>query len=133
MKDEIPNIIATCSLLLAVITALMSFWYADVAKAISEPVTKLPGERRTLRREIRPVFWTKALPLALGATAIAIVFFGRAYEIVLVALHGVGRLKYDDMQAAFLVTEGLMLILAGLTIKLACQLGWKIERLRHDA
>jgi hypothetical protein len=133
MKDEIPNIIATCSLLLAVITALMTFWYADVAKAIGETEPKLPGERRTLHQKVRPVFWTKALPLAMGATAIAIVFFARAYDIVIAALQGVGRLKYDDMQAAFLVTEGLMLILAGVTIKLAWQLGWKIERLRHDA
>ncbi|ASE40795.1 hypothetical protein [Brevundimonas vesicularis] len=133
MKDDIPNIIATCSLLLAVITALMSFWYADVAKAIGETEPKLPGERRTLRHKIRPVFWTKALPLALGATAIAIVFFARACKIAIAALQGVGRLEYDDMQAAFLVTEGLMVILAGVTIKLAWQLGWKIERLRHDA
>ncbi len=131
MTDEIPNIIATSSLLLAVITALMSFWYADVAKAIGETETKLPGERRTLRDKVGPVFWTKALPLAVGATAIAIVFLARALEIVVAALYGVGRLEYDDMQAAFLVTEGLMLVLAGATIKLAWQLGCKTQRLKN--
>lgn len=133
MSDDIANIIATASLLLAVATALMGFWYADVASAIDETEPRLPAERRTLRKALARIFWGKAFPLTLGAVAIALVFVGRAWCIVREswALAGTDWV-YDDMQAAFVVTEILMLLLAGVTVRLSWKLGSKCLRLRRN-
>ncbi len=131
MSDDIANVIATSSLLLAVVAALMSFWYADVNKAIEEKEPKLPAERTTLGKKIAPILWSKALPLAIGSTAIAIVFLSRALSIVAQAISVVGKgWRYDDMKAACVVTEALMLLLAVVTVSLACRLGAKRHRLR---
>ncbi len=131
MTDDIANVIATSSLLLAVIAALMSVWYADVAKAIDEKEPTLPAEKKALGKRIAPVFWTKALPLAIGATSIAIVFLPRALGIVAEAVAAWGKGgTYDDMRTACVVTQGLMILLAGVTLQLAWRLGAKRQRMR---
>jgi len=131
MTDNIADVIATSSLLLAVVAALMSFWYADVTRAIDEKEPDLPAERKTVGKRIAPIFWTKALPLALGATAIAVVFLPRALGIVAEAASAFGKgWRYDDMKTACVVTEGLMVLLACVTVYLAQRLGAKRRRLR---
>ena len=131
MTDNIADVVATSSLLLAVVAALMSFWYADVSKAIDEKEPKLPAEKATLGKRIAPIFWAKALPLAIGATIIAAVFAWRAFKIVVEAFAAIGkRWRYDDMNAAYLATETLMILLAGFTISLAWRLGAKRLRMR---
>ncbi len=91
-KSETPTAIhVASSLLLAVMTALMSFRYADVAKAIEEKEHGLPAEKRTLGKKIAPVFWSKALPLAVGATAIALVFLPRTIGILAEAMRLIGK------------------------------------------
>jgi hypothetical protein len=131
MKDELPDVISTASLLLAVVTALMGFWYADVSKAIREAEPNLPNEKRTLRIKIAPVFWGKALPLALGSAVVAVVFLRRAGGIVAeaISLLDTGA-SYSDMKAAFVATETLMITLAAVTVTLAFRLGRKCLRLR---
>lgn len=130
MMDDTANIIETASLLLAVVTALMGFWYADVTRAIDEADPRLPAERRTLRKALARVFWGKAFPLTLGAVAIALIFVDRAWSILRasVALAG-SEWVYHDMHAAFVVTELLMLLLAGVTLRLSWKLGSKCLRL----
>ena len=131
MTDETANVIATSSLLLAVVAALMSFWYADVNKAIEEKEPKLPAEKSALGKRIAPVLWSKALPLAVGATAIATVFLARTIGILVEATHAIGRgWRYDDMKAACVMTEVMMLLLAGVTVRLAWLLAAKRFRLR---
>lgn len=130
MIDELPNVISTASLLLAVVTALMGFWYADVARAIAETEPKLAGERTTLRKKIAPIFWSKALPLALGSLVIAAIFLCRAIGITRQAADARGSgASYDDMKTALVATEAMMLLLAIVTVTLACRLGAKCLRL----
>lgn len=131
MTDNIADVISTSSLLLAVATALMGLWYADVAKAIGEKEPDLPGEKRTLGRKIAPAFWSKALPLATGSTAIALIFLPRSIGILVEAVGLADRGgAYNDMKAACVVTEGLMLLLATVTLQLAWRLGAKRRRMR---
>lgn len=128
---DLSDIISTASLLLAVVTALMGFWYADVTKAIGETEPNLPNERKTVANRIAPVFWAKALPLALGSVVIASVFLYRAGRIMLEAIRSIGsKAEYNDMKAAFLATETLMVLLAVATSTLAWKLGRKCWRLR---
>jgi hypothetical protein len=129
--SDLSDVISTASLLLAVVTALMGFWYADVSKAIGETEPNLPNERKTVGKRIAPVFWGKALPLALGSVVIASLFLWRAGTIALDALGSFGTgARYSDMKAALAATEGLMLLLAAVTVTLAWKLGRKCWRLR---
>lgn len=130
-SDMIANVIATASLLLGIFTALMGLWYADVSKAIDETEPELQGERDAVRGRLTPVLWGKAVPLALGASVIAAVFFQRAARILCdsIALSGEDW-RYDDMMAAMAVTEGLILILAAVTLVRAGRLAAKCLRLR---
>jgi hypothetical protein len=124
------DLISTASLLLAVVTALMGFWYADVMRAIDEAEPRLPAERKTLRKSLARVFWGKAFPLTLGAVAIATIFAKRALSILLSSVSLISsNWQYDDMRTAFVVTELLMLLLAGVTLRISWILGSKIIRL----
>ncbi|MES0175387.1 hypothetical protein [Mesorhizobium sp. M0006] len=129
--SDLSDVISTASLLLAVVTALMGFWYADVTKAIGETEPTLHNERKTVGKRIAPVFWAKALPLALGSVVIASVFLFRAGRITLEALRSIGTgAEYSDMKAAFVATEALMVLLAAVTCTLTLRLGRKCWRLR---
>jgi hypothetical protein len=131
VSTNLADVISTMSLLLAVATALMGFWYADVTNAIDEVDPKLPNERKTLGKRIAPVFWAKALPLALGSLAIASVFLHRAGKVTLEALRCFGTgAEYNDLKAALIATEALMVLLAAVTCTLALKLGVKWGRLR---
>lgn len=129
-SDLIANVIATASLLLGIFTALMGLWYADVSKAIDETEPDLQGERDAVRGRLTPDLWGKALPLALGASVIAAVFAPRAWAILCssYALSGTAW-RYDDMMAAMVVTEALIVILAGVSLVRAVRLGAKCWRL----
>lgn len=130
MSDNIADVISTSSLLLAVITALLSVWFADVDKALRVAEPDLKGERGVTRLIIRPVLFAKAVPLALGSTIIAGVFFPRAVTILLETLSHLGHLGcYDDMKMAAVVTESLMIALAVVTTQMAVRLFRKYERL----
>jgi uncharacterized membrane protein (UPF0182 family) len=128
---DLPNVISTASLLLAVVTALMGFWYADVSNAIRETEPTLLNEKKTVRNRITPTFWAKALPLAIGSSTVALVFLWRAGRVVVEALRSLGTgANYSDMKAAFVATEILMITLAIVTVTLASKLGRKCLRLR---
>lgn len=127
---DLSDVISTASLLLALVTALMSFWYSDVTQAIGKSNPNLANERKTLLNQIAPIFWSKALPLAVGSIIIAVVFLNRALQIFFEALESFDTgSKYNDLKAAFLVTEFLLLILAIVTCRLAWRLGHKCWKL----
>jgi len=108
----------------------MSFWYSDVTQAIRKSNPNLANERKTLLNQIAPIFWSKALPLAVGSIIIAVVFLNRALQIFFEALESFDTgAKYNDLKAAFLVTEFLLLILAIVTCRLAWRLGHKCWKL----
>lgn len=130
MSDNIADVISTSSLLLAVMTALLSVWFADVDRALRVVEPELKGERGVTRLSIHPVLFAKAVPLAFGSAVIAGVFLPRAVMIVLEALTHLGHIGcYDDMKMAAVVTESLMIALAVVTTRMAMRLYRKYERL----
>lgn len=131
MKDNFADIISTASLLLAVVTTLLGVWFSDVSKAIDEKDPKLPADRKTLRKRLTPIFWAKSLPLAAGSTIIAGVFANRLITVVTSSLALRGQdWFYDDLKAAFVATELMLITLAGVTLYLAARLGLKCAGLR---
>ena len=131
MNDEVADVMATASLLLAVVTALVGLWFGDVSRAIDEKEPKLPAERTTLCRKLAPTFWSKALPLAVGSTLIAGIFLRRLISVAMSSSRLQGQdWHYDDIKAAFAATEVLLVLLAITTIWLSVRLGRKCLRLR---
>jgi uncharacterized membrane protein len=131
MNDKFPDVISTATLLLAIVTALMGFWYADVSKALGEDEPNLANEKKTVVNRIKPVFRGKALPLAIGSTVVALIFVWRTIEIILEAIRSVGTgATYSDMKTAFVATEVLMIVLAVVSVSRAYMLAKKCIRLR---
>ncbi|WP_062781589.1 hypothetical protein [Novosphingobium capsulatum] len=131
MTDEVANIIATASLLLAVVTVLLGLWFGDVSKAIDETEPRLRAERATLRKRLARTFWSKALPLAVGSTAIAAIFLPRLIDVATSSAGLRGQdWQYDDMKAAFAATEVLLVLLSAAAMSLSIRLGRKCLSLR---
>lgn len=83
-----------------------------------------------MRKALARIFWGKAFPLTLGVIANAVVFVERAWSILQGSIAFAGSdWVYDDMCAAFVVTELLLLLLAGVTLRLSWKVGWKCLRL----
>jgi hypothetical protein len=85
---------------------------------------KLPAEKSALGKKIAPIFWSKALPLAIGGTTIALILLWRAIRIMMEIAGLIGSYWYlDEMKAACVMTEGLMVLLVGMTIRALLQTG----------
>jgi len=130
------DVIATASLLLAVIAAIFSLWYSEIEKAIGVDEPDHKGARLALRNEITPTV-VKAVPLAAVATLIAAVFLPRTIAISVhsfrLLLEGPHAWRYDDLMMAFLLTEVILVLLAGLCMWMGCKLVIKWNSLRSSA
>lgn len=133
MNAVTGDVIATASLLLAVVAVLFSLWYAEIEKAIGVAEPEHKGAKRARRNEIKPALY-KALPLSVVATAIAAVFLPRAVDIAYASAglfsKGWGAWRYDDLKMAFLLTEGILVLLACYCVRRAWRLCEKWYRLR---
>jgi hypothetical protein len=133
MSDKLSDVIPTASLLLAIVTALMGFWYAELSVAIHESEPRLPAEKILLRKKVAAVLWSKAVPLLLGSVLVAAIFFPRFVGIVIEAFRLGADGTYSDMKAALVATEVLMTVLAIASAWLAWQLCRKHKRLRETS
>ncbi|WP_130272804.1 hypothetical protein [Phyllobacterium myrsinacearum] len=128
---DIADVISTSSLLLAVLTGLLGFWHPLVVAALDEDEPRLPAERRRARERVLGIFLYKALPLAIASAAIAAVFLPRAIKMVTLSVGLIGKnWRYNDLSAAFILTQVLMMVLAGATTSLAIQLYAKFNKLK---
>lgn len=117
------DVIASVSLLLALVAALFGIWYAEINDALEVEVPEGRTARNVARRKVSPVLGNKALPLAAAAMAISGVFLPRAVAITWTSVSLLGSdWKYDDLLAAFLLTEAILLILAIVTVSRALRL-----------
>jgi uncharacterized protein YjeT (DUF2065 family) len=128
--DDIANVIATASLLLAVLAGLLGLWYPDVVKALEAEVPRLPAERRRMRKSVFGIFLYKAMPLAVASSAIATVFLPRAITVVSLSIALIGKeWRYSDLNAAFVLTQVLLLVVACSAVSLAFRLFLKANSL----
>ena len=124
MASVNADVIASASLLLALVAAMFGLWYAEINDALGVHVpTDGDTARKVSRRKVAPVLWNKAFPLAIAATAIALVFMPRACAIILASVALIGKdWRYDDLLAAFVLTEAILAALAGVTVVRALRL-----------
>lgn len=111
------DVIASASLLLALVASLFGLWYLEIDRALTEAEPEGTVARRVVRNRVGLVLWNKALPLAGTAGAVAAIFMPRAVAIVISCISLIGKdWQYDDLMAAFVLTQAILTALAVLTV-----------------
>jgi hypothetical protein len=106
------DVLSAASLLLAVLTALFGLWLPDISVAAGLKLDMKLEDRRPNRNVIRRCLWGKAAPLALATLLIAAIFANRALGIIVDTIASGFSGSFQDLSAAFVVTELLMIALA---------------------
>jgi hypothetical protein len=111
---DMANPLAASSVLLAIVAVLFGAWTGDVAKAIDLTLPPQVANREGQRRIMRAALYGKALPLCVGAWLTSAVFAPRVAAIAFVAAHclGASHCGYDDVNAAFVLTEVFVIVVA---------------------
>lgn len=130
MMTAVPlsDLIASASLLLAVLAILFSVWHEPVMDVLKLPTGGIPGNLTGTRDALSAAFWSKAFPLTLGGAATILVFFPEILDIGGQAVAcSPQTCHYDAVKAAFVLTQAFA---AGLT----AYCGYLAFRLRehHD-
>jgi hypothetical protein len=126
--NGMPDALAASALVTAVVAALFSLWQPEVQTALDSKESDDPGNWGETADIVRSALRSRACPLAITASATSLILVPRAIGIFIHALGSACGLRcYDDVQAMFLLTEGLMLALAVVTLR---QIGALTQRLR---
>ncbi|MNK14041.1 hypothetical protein D3C87_321350 [compost metagenome] len=112
--QELSDLIAAASLLLAVLAILFSVWHQPVMDALKRPTKGIPENLKPTRNALGVAFWSKAFPLMLGGALTFLIFLPEIISIIgEVFTCSPASRRYDAVKAAFLLTQAFAL---GLTI-----------------
>jgi hypothetical protein len=104
--------LAAASLVMAVIAMLYGAWSAEIDRAATLALRPLKADRVRLDRPgIRRALVSKALPLWFGALTTLVIFAWRAIQVVRSIWDHPADATFDDVAAAFLVTQIVILLL----------------------
>jgi hypothetical protein len=104
--------LAAASLVMAIIAMLYGAWSADISRAATLTLRPLKADRMSLDRPlIAQALNTKAWPLWAGALATLAIFAWRVVTIVRTIWRHPPGAQFDDVGAAFVVTEIITLVL----------------------
>jgi hypothetical protein len=116
----LSDLLGAASLLLAVLGILYGLWYREIIKALMMQVPKHEEDKAKPRGEVATMLLSRALPLAVAATLISLVFLPDAIQIAsfsvrLVRQVGLGRYIgfYSSVATAFVLVE---LMAAGIAV-----------------
>jgi hypothetical protein len=97
--------LAAGALIMAILAALYGAWNADIAAALNLSIAPLKADRSEQRKQISRTLSQKALPLAIGAWGTLAVFVWRAGAIALTPFSPPKGAVFDDVGAAFILTQ----------------------------
>jgi hypothetical protein len=129
------DLLSAASLLLTVLGVVYGTWYSEIVSAIGAPIPDNPPNRGPVRQTVRAALYGKALPLALAAIVLTILFLPDALTIALGGLNAlktagcVAFHKYNAVEAAFCLVVVLTGALAGYLISLICRLKDKLRKI----
>ncbi|HEY5071745.1 MAG TPA: hypothetical protein VII63_06905 [Caulobacteraceae bacterium] len=108
------DVLAAASMLLAIVAVLFGVWNGDVVDAIRIDLEDLRANRRPQRTKIVDVLLAKALPLTAGAWLTVAVFAPRSLALIGAAraCRALPTCRYDDVGAAFVLTEFFVVLIA---------------------
>jgi hypothetical protein len=111
--QDMADALSASSLLLAILAVLFGAWNGEVVAAIRIELEDLRSNRRPQRQKIAAALFPKALPIMVGAWLTVLVFAQRTLALVGAALHCVcSSCSYNDVEAAFVLTQAFVLVLA---------------------
>lgn len=129
------DLLSAATLLLTVLGVVYSAWYSDIINAIGIKIPDHAANREPERKIVRGSLYGKALPLAVAASVLALLFLPDAFSI---AVGGVRELvtkrcaafqEYNAVAAAFLVVVILTSALSGYLLFLVCRLHTKLRQI----
>lgn len=129
------DLLSAASLFLAVIGLLYSVWYGEITMALATDVPKHREDRGSAIREMRTVYRTRALPLALASVTLAVVLIPDLVSVVLSAINAVSQegaaaiTLFDAARALFCAIAITSIGLAAHTLQLAWRIRarWKVH------
>lgn len=130
------DLLSASSLLMAISAILFSLWYAEIAKALEiAPKTHREDNIASLRH-VRNTLLSKAMPVALMAFFVALIFIPDAVKLIYESIAeydklGLAAIKnYDAVRTAYCFVTLLSTVLAAYMVVLAGRLWNLSQRLR---
>lgn len=134
-SSKMSDLLSAASLLLTVLGVVYGTWYSEIINTLGKQIDVHPQNRGPIRETVRATLYSKALPLAVAAIALTIVFLPDAVTIVLTGVNAVRAggtnafHQYDAVEAAFCLVVLLAGALSGYLIALVCQLRGKLKKI----
>lgn len=122
------DLLSASSLLIAIVAILFSLWYADIAKALTIIPKNYKEDNVAACVTVTNALVTKALPVALMALSVALIFLPDAFKLTKESLNVYGHLgftalsTYDAVATAYCFVTLLSVVLASYMIVLAVKL-----------
>jgi len=133
--SKMSDLLAAASLLLTVLGVVYGTWYSEIINTLGRIVDVHFQNRGPIRGAVRSALYGKALPLAIAAILLTIVFLPDAITIVLGGINAVRAnwtnafRQYNAVEAAFCLVVILSSALTGYLISLVWQLIRKLKRI----
>jgi hypothetical protein len=127
------DLLSASSLLMAIAAILFSLWYSEIARAIEIAPMQYPEDNIASRQTVTAVLRSKAIPVAMMALAIALIFLPDALMLVRASYFGYVQNgfaafeQYDAARTAYCFVNVLSWVLAGYMSKLVVQL-WALRK-----
>jgi hypothetical protein len=112
------DLLSASSLLMAIAAILFSLWYSEIAKALEVVPKQYSVDNVASRVSVSAVLFSKALPVAVMALAVAAIFLPDALKLAkesfkLFSELGLDALeKYDAVRTAYCFVTVLSILLA---------------------
>lgn len=129
------DLLSAASLLMAIAAILFSLWYSEIAIALEIVPKQYSEDNKAARQTVTAVLRSKAIPVALMALAIALIFLPDALKLAKESYlgyvqNGFAALEnYDAVQTAYCFVTVLSVVLAGYMGTIVVQLWYLRKRL----
>ena len=130
------DLLAAASLLMAIAAILFSLWYSEIATALKIEPKQYSEDNASARRIVTDVLHSKAIPVAIMALAVALIFLPDAITLVMESYigyvqHGFAAFeKYDAVRTAYCFVNVLSWVLTVYMCTLVVQLFYLRRRMR---
>lgn len=112
------DLLSASSLLMAIAAILFSLWYPEIVKALEISPKKHSADNVASRNFVSSVLFSKALPVAIMAIVVALIFLPDAFKLVKQSYNtfqhlGLSSLEnYDAVRTAYCFVTFLSVVLA---------------------
>ena len=132
------DLLSAASLLLAVLGVLYGLWYPEIIEALDVKVPDYPEDRKRPYRQVASVLYGRAIPLAVAALGVSLIFLPDALKIIGVSIQNF-RLRgmaavydYHAVYTAFCFVVAMSIAIAVHLTIFSMKLGHLCKRLSSD-